>query len=455
MRILNRLIPAFLRDFDKKLLLRKPVLWTLKLHYWLFWQLVLSAVMLLFSWVLPQSIGNFPNYDFISTVFVIIEVLMYLLWCFVTFQFDIRTRNIGKPWLFEQYRIASHFIAIVAIIANVLAVNYILHNNTRKTVEPISYDEWRDISSDINDFQGNVSHYAQGYRWEYVFDSTLMKRVRDTLKIPIDTVMERCETIGSLNGIYGDGTTYSADEVYLRITDTSYFYTQIDNSGYYRDRDHFLGQLYANENQISNSYRHVTYFWSSLWEAIVPYWLLLCTLLTIILFVIYSFKFFGIYQLITAVLAPTLLFVILAILAFSFDEFFNIDFEDNLLPYAILLGVFSIWILIANMGNKHSTKKRIVVIQTLVFLLPFSFVTIYFEVFYHYIDCYSYLTPAGVPVNYTCEGCLPNPDYDLCLRKEQLFRNLTATIMSFMYLFIAFAAVLKTLYKQYYLPWNK
>lgn len=454
MNIVNKLIPAFLKRYDQKLLATRPIFWVLKLHYLVYWQTLFSAACILFSYFLPQSLGNFPTLEFILGVFGIANTLIYLIWLFATNQFDLRTRNISKPRYYEQARVGSNLLAGILVAVNIYASFYILEYKTTRIVAPLTHAQWAKLESAINNFQYNDDNYARGYFLENHYDSLLMFRVEDTVHISIDTILKKCTQIGQLNEKYGDGKLYTGKQVYEHIRDTSYnrfFY----DYGYNSYTDHLLTDLYANNYKISDAFDEIEGFWGyqgTVFKTAPIILIIIVFIIGVIMLLIYNFKYFGIYQIITAVLTPTLLFLIVVAAGFVLEQFMGIDFNKNLPFYAFLDTALVLLIISKGYAYKYRSKKRIVVVQTLAFLIPAILIVFFTEVIDNYYRCPLYLNASGEAVFYSNQFTIPNPDYHLCREKQSWLEFSWLIGLSSLFAFVLLPIKLKLLYRLYFLP---
>ena len=448
MKFINKLIPAFLKKIDQKLLINNPILWVLKVHYLLFWQACFSIFSLLLCYLIPQSLGNYPETAFTIAVICIANLLIYLVWLFASNQFDIRTRSISKPKGFEHFRVASNLLAAILIIVNLFAGFYIIEKNTTKIVAPLSYEEWLEIENTVDDLSNRDVSYINGYYTHFVYDSTYNTRYEEKVYLNTDSILAHCKRVGELNAIYGDGNKYTGEEVYKMLKDSSTY----DPYNEYWSGYNFLDTLNFNTRELGDAFDEINDFGATVFKMIPPLFVIAALIIIVLLLLIYNFKYFGIYQVITAILSPTLLFLILLALAFVLDEFINIDFDNNLALYGILLAGVAASIYIRAFKYNFSSKKRIVIVQTLTFLVPFVLIAFYAEVIDNYYKCAPYITDEGLETFYSSHTNNHNPNYETCRAKQRLFEFSWLIGLSLLSLFVFLPLKLKALYRLYYLP---
>jgi len=456
MKIIDKLTPEFLRKYDKKLLLNNPVLWVLKLHHLFYFQLVVSLCTCLFSWAHPQSLGNYPHDYVITTVIGVINILVVLLWMFYANQFDLRTRHISKPRFFDQFRVSSYLLAGLFVAFNALACFTILQVNTTRIVLPLDDAKFQYVDSMVTDFVSNGDGYADGYYLDRVYHKETGNFLRsDTVVYHHDTVLRRCAAIGRLNEKFGDGVRYSGQAIYDSIIDSTYYSanTGRTHSIAFYSRIDCIDVLRDNVSRIDRSFRFLRDMPKEMldfsWISIFTVMLILGILYLLIIY----FKYFGIYQLITGVLSPTLLFLIFMLLAFVWYELLHQRGSLGAALAMIILSILAFYGYFNGFRSKSTSKKKIVLLQSLIILAPIFLFAFYFEVIEGAYDCWQYDTrlitgtyDSGNPIYE------PNPEYLACVAKQNLLDEVARWLFLLLYVFVLFPLHLKMFYKHYYLP---
>lgn len=457
MKIIDKLSPEFLRKYDQKLLLNRPVLWVLKLHHLLFFQLVLSLVFCLFSWAHPQSLGNYPHDYVVTTVIAVINILVVLLWIFYANQFDLRTRHISKPSLFDQFRVGSYLLAGLFVVFNALACFTILQVNTTKIVFPLDDKKFSAMDSVVNDFVGNGEGYADGFYLESVYHKETGRFLRrDTILYHPDTVLRRCKAIGRLNKKFGDGVHYSGAAIYDSIIDSTYYSAQTGrhHSISFYSRIDCIDVLRDNVSRIDRSFRFLRDMPNEMlefsWISIFTVMLILGILYLLIIY----FKYFGIYQVITGVLSPTLLFLMFMLIAFVWYELLHQRDEQGILIAMVVLPAIALFGYFKGFKATFTSKMKIVMLQSIIIVVPILLFAIYFEAIEGAFKCWQYDSQLhsgeykgnGDPIY------IVNPEYLECTAKQRLLDEIGRWVFLMLYVFVLFPLNLKMFYKHYYLP---
>ncbi|MBI1183340.1 hypothetical protein GC194_03655 [bacterium] len=452
MNFIQKLIPAFLARFDKKLLLNHPTWWVMKLHYLLFWQLALTLASWLICFAIPQRLGSYPDVFSITFIITVINILLVLLWLYEFNKFDIRTRNNPKPRLYEQIRIGSYVLALALVFINIAGCNYLLHYQTTQVAAPVNAAAFDKINRKINYFERNQNDFARGFSIKYKYDSIMQKSVKYRVDIPMDSIQYYCEEIGRLNGIYGDGTTYSRTEIYAKLIDTVGFY----NSGnpytvLPSSNCEHLSQLFYNSDKLERSFRFTSDFCQKILRELHGYLLIVAIIVSIMILLITFFKYFGIYQIITGLISPGLTIVIGFFILFLMAQ--SSGGSDHYLLDVTMVCSFIAIVALLLVGHTvdYSNKRLVFLFQSLSVFIPAFLFPFYFEIIDNSVKCYQYLEPEIYP---SADRVL-NPDYFDCLDRKRLVETGGAYLLILGHLFLLLPAYLKILYRQYYLPEQK
>lgn len=453
MKIIDKLSPRFLQKLDKQLLLNNPTLWVLKLHHLLFWQFCISVFSILLAFLHPQNIGSFPAVPFLITIICVSNAIVFLLWLYLSNQFDIRTRNNSKPIFYEQYKVLSLALGMILLVLNAFVTVYIFNYQTTKLVHPLSEAEFDQISSTTSSFSSSLTEYEQGYYYNSVYDSLTRESTRYEVPISKDSILKHCEIISQYNLVYGDGKTYSKEKIYFDIKNKeANNFNEIDESVYLRLR--YLDPLEDNVQYIDRSFRTVSTLFYGLYKDAVALFISISIVLTILICLISYYKYFGIYKLISGILSPALFSVLFGFgtyLIFGLLDI-NTNNSEELFLYFFAAIIVATILYYLGFSSTYRSNKRIIALQIWVVVVPGLFGVFYFEVIHDYIKCLPYINTESLLESYNCTNCIPNPNYEACVSHKTNFRFVWQLALFLLYLTVALPTYLKALYRQYYLP---
>lgn len=161
MKKFNLLIPGWLKKLDKKLLYRSPQLWVTKIHYALFYSLVLAGILYgltrLFDVDLTYELSNPWN----AFSMMIIPGLGIFFWWFVLqAQYNV-DKNFGRLSLLHDYQnFFSYLIIIAAFFVVMLSVPIAQIHNVRAAV-PLEK-----LAEDVYHLDTGVSYFREGFHKE-------------------------------------------------------------------------------------------------------------------------------------------------------------------------------------------------------------------------------------------------------------------------------------------------
>lgn len=459
MKIIDKITPKFIQEHDQRLLLKKPVLWVFKLHHLLFFQLVFTAVTFFFCWIHPQGLNNFPHSEVIITIIGVLNGLLVLLWMFYANQFDLRTRHISTPRWYDQYRMGSYMLAGLALVFSGLACYTILQVNTTRVMLPLDDAKFAAMDSVVDDFSRNGDHYADGYYLESIYHKETQQFLRkDTIWYEKDTVLRRCTAIGKLNEKWGDGVLYTGQAVYDSIIDSVGF-GKYDGKRYsisFYSRIDFIDELKYNVGKVERSYRFLHQMPGDLEEFTWGSLMVLVLVFGILYLLIIYFKYFGIYQVITGVLSPVLLYLVFGLLAFLWFEVFLGDDDSGSVLAIMLLVVLATFGYAKGFAYSSTSKRQIALLQSLVVVVPTVLLMVHFIYIDNCLECWQY--DRNLLQGYDSYGdgiYTTNPEYLACLAEQKMIETASRWILLLAYIFILFPMNTNLFYKQYYLPKNR
>jgi|GEM_PF-1394653 len=218
-RTLQRFIPSFLKEIDRRLLTDHPVLWTTKIHYVLFYGSLGVALYLFLGLLQPLRIDNVPSLEARYLLMLFPAGIGLLLWAYYVNLFNVRA-SFGQISRFQELRNLLIYSGIIGMfvllpLAHVNILNYRVSN--------ILSDQ--EISEDMNKLNlGSYMIYKNFYlhdfkheiKQEYELDNeflaldragrlkvaeeyfaTLEKYSRHRLNIPANSVVTHYESYGT------------------------------------------------------------------------------------------------------------------------------------------------------------------------------------------------------------------------------------------------------------------
>jgi hypothetical protein len=123
MRLLDRLTPDFLKRWDHTLLIRRPGLWSTRLHYVLVYGGAASALLLLYSLFRPVSTRNVPDPEVEIALSFLPAAAGVLIWVFFRAQFHIRN-GYGQLRFADLLRDQAAVLAVLLLMGMTPLASY-------------------------------------------------------------------------------------------------------------------------------------------------------------------------------------------------------------------------------------------------------------------------------------------------------------------------------------------
>lgn len=169
MRNKRPLMPAWLHDIDKKLLLHKPEVWSARTHLVAWYSFLFISVLAIISYLEPNDLRASTNTVYWSTFLSIISFIAFIVWLIFLLRFNVFKRygnisGIGRLSTFFLYFVAIAFLALAPFTHSVIET--IKANQKYGDVE---------IVNDINNLNKNIAWLE--------YDSLPHNWDRDTLQV--------------------------------------------------------------------------------------------------------------------------------------------------------------------------------------------------------------------------------------------------------------------------------
>ncbi len=229
---MKRLIPNFLRNLDKKLLLTQPEIWLSKVHYVLFFSILSSILLVILSFVIPVEKNDIPTYAVGVGISYIPVLIGLAIWVSVVVRHNI-DKEFGDLSILKEYKvILSYFISIVVI----LLLPFSIWIGAELKADTLISDE--ELAQDIVDYdKGSVFFNASITYTEQLGDGTCELG----LKNHYNSIDEH---------FYGDTVlTYSSKAEVLEIIGV--FAKIYEN---YSDKDVYQNRIIINPEEVFNRY---------------------------------------------------------------------------------------------------------------------------------------------------------------------------------------------------------
>ena len=134
MKILQYLIPKFLKKIDHYLLLRYPVLWETRVHFVVFYSLILGNVLALgLGMIYPVSKANIPDFEQVKGYLFYGYILSFLVLGYYAYQQSIKRRAFYslKEILLQ---VVVYAFATLSVLGNALVMPNVIKYRVQRLV---------------------------------------------------------------------------------------------------------------------------------------------------------------------------------------------------------------------------------------------------------------------------------------------------------------------------------
>ncbi|MEM6348525.1 MAG: hypothetical protein AAF927_31875 [Bacteroidota bacterium] len=123
-RLLSRLVPVWLRQFDRKLLLRSPHIWATKVHYVAYTLLIIYTLATLWTAMVPLSLQNatYPHWYLIMPIPPLLVVFAYWVYRVSLFK---RSKQFGEADSQSRWQEQATYLLVIAMFCAIpLSLNF-------------------------------------------------------------------------------------------------------------------------------------------------------------------------------------------------------------------------------------------------------------------------------------------------------------------------------------------
>lgn len=114
---MKKLIPSFLKRLDQYLLLNHPLIWISKIHYILFYGVLLNAVSALIGWTIPLDLIYPQDLALWYFLFSVISVVILCFWIYRVVIFNIEKKFGNRKWTDEYKVFFLNFICVFTLFS--------------------------------------------------------------------------------------------------------------------------------------------------------------------------------------------------------------------------------------------------------------------------------------------------------------------------------------------------
>ncbi len=109
------IIPKFLKRFDDYLLINHPIIWISKIHYVLFFTLIVTAVTSLIAFAIPITVSSSDNFELLHFLFIVVGIVMLCFWVYKNAIHN-HEKSYGKRSFWDEYKIFGLYYLCVMMI---------------------------------------------------------------------------------------------------------------------------------------------------------------------------------------------------------------------------------------------------------------------------------------------------------------------------------------------------
>ena len=363
MNFVERITPGFVKRIDHYLLIHYPVLWSYKLHYLLWFQAVSFLVMIGVSYAYPIRLGGIPEVEIPAVVMLVLFGFANLGWIFLTNLHDARTRIAGRPMLHELTRMITYGYAYTVFFTFLFVSLGIMHKRTIDLFPTLSEYKVADETADFfYHFEEQHTWYARGLEMVDGYSDYPGRYDEKSIPIGEERVNAAFRRIAELNVLYGNGKTYSTEEL-IKATVQSpnglfYGYSSSGEQGILRPLVSNIRDCRSAHSFFENSFntRH-------LYDLLLVFIWVFGLLTTFILY----YRYFDIRGVIQGLIAPALAFLVGVALVFIMAQTIDRRLDD--FPFDSLCLLVAAAIGIGVLRKNWTSNRRIMIYQTIPILL--------------------------------------------------------------------------------------
>lgn len=136
--------PKFLKRLDDRLLLNSPILWISKLHYVVYYTLIMWILTAIIAFILPINLSDMVSTGIYYTLFTIISIILLCVWLYKNAIFNIESDYGNRKWTDEYKVFFSYFLSVFLMFSSAYPFSIIY---SQRIANQLSDEQ---MASDIN-----------------------------------------------------------------------------------------------------------------------------------------------------------------------------------------------------------------------------------------------------------------------------------------------------------------
>lgn len=345
---MKRLIPPFLKRLDQYLLLNHPLIWISKIHYILFYGILLNAVSALIGLALPLDLMYPQDLALWYFLFSVISVVVLCFWIYRVVIFNVEKKFGNRKWTDEYKLFLLNFSCVFilfsfpfpfATIYNARVANYVTDDvlindiNTLNKAEAYLVNELSNYSSSYDTIENkhyyhikSLMQYDLNTPWTIKGDTDRFRNLRSYYQIKLDNnktnskaaIIKRIEEAFEVHKRYGlspqpfDGDAQKVYSRYLELCKASPLTWETFNHTFAANSNSYMIQKIV--SNISEAKFKTLFLWRPEFLLTIFY-LCFYTTLFILLFKMVNWRQFLI-TMVALIIIPILLFIITQLLPY-------------------------------------------------------------------------------------------------------------------------------------------
>lgn len=127
--MLNALVPKFIKRIDKYFLLNHPLLWISKVHYVLYYAIIMWLVSGLIGFVVPINLSQPQDIGLWYVLFTVLAIVLFCVWIYRNAIFNVEKKFGNRHWT-DEFKLFSLYFFCVFIFFS-FAYPFAITYNTR------------------------------------------------------------------------------------------------------------------------------------------------------------------------------------------------------------------------------------------------------------------------------------------------------------------------------------
>lgn len=163
---MNKLIPKFLRNLDAYLLLNAPIVWISKIHYVLFFGIIMWLLSALIGIVIPINLFESQDLAVWYFLFTVLAIIALCFWIYRNVIFNVEKNYGNRHWTDEYKIFFLYFFSILILMTFAYPFSIIYNYRIANTVTDT------ELVNDINTLnEGEPYVVSELYHYKSEFDS--------------------------------------------------------------------------------------------------------------------------------------------------------------------------------------------------------------------------------------------------------------------------------------------